>query len=781
MLNTTALSTPGDTCYGQIEDTDESKERDLGLTTALRTRDKLGWPSTITFCLAPLTSLLAAAFLVLLWSPTFRDSRPSISTTNWLSRSVTLSALVLRIGVDFLTAVTVSMLASLILESGTCAFHDLASISVMRVEAPSPWYSLLILKDSGKTSHRCLLLVLSLLCLGLQFSSTILFADFAPGRAIGNPRAMNYMYDIDYGWNTTAPLAQIGTADIYNATHFPSWQALFQSAWTQRPRVFPVFGENRQMITSPSGVDDSGYILTSFLPFDSSGGRTQVAKFEGLSWVLDSRVSCQRPRFLDIKVTPAHYDAHPNPSWYSFIGRLENSTDVEGLWFPANASKEIPFSCQHKTLFRPAPENGLGFGICQLQGLDTVIQYPDDKNEGQAVLQATESAGSLRSRLYPYKVTDSLPARGPAFLVIASTLNQNQTSHEAFTKLGVQFNSSLIVHNKTVEDLYFSLCYTSWESSIAHVEMATPSPLEEPSIKVKDGSLDINAVLHHYGVGNLSVPRAILSLKEPQYNRSVGYPIQQPATDRFISRWDFDTLSRGAGYIIDQQPSNQIKLVPNVEQDEYLQFFDSWPASAGNITTLFHYAAVGSNDETAKLTPESTRHPDPSYQAFFTTAMNKTNNSPALSLSALLTFISSSAYYEQFPVLDKKATGEVALFVNVSYPQSNKGLIAVISLVVGHWIVCFLVLYLFLSTSNFSRLGNSWANVAQVYGSATKDIIKNGTFASDGEVKELLRREGQGRRRVIIKNGGEDGERFEAVLTTETRRPVVKGKFSKGC
>ncbi|KAI0554152.1 hypothetical protein F4679DRAFT_527341 [Xylaria curta] len=161
--------------------------------------------------------------------------------------------------------------------------------------------------------------------------------------------------------------------------------------------------------------------------------------------------------------------------------------------------------------------------------------------------------------------------------------------------------------------------------------------------------------------------------------------------------------------------------------------------------------------------------------------MNKTKNSPALSLSALLTFISSSAYYEQFPILDKKTTGEVTLFVNVSYPQSNKGLMAVISLVVGHWIICFYVLYLFLSTSNFSRLGNAWANVAQIYSSVTKDIIKNGTFASDREVKELIRREGQGRRRITIKNGGEDGERFEAVLTTETRRPVVNGKFSKGC
>ncbi|KAI0415297.1 hypothetical protein F5X98DRAFT_376893 [Xylaria grammica] len=391
-----------------------------------------------------------------------------------------------------------------------------------------------------------------------------------------------------------------------------------------------------------------------------------------------------------------------------------------------------------------------------------MIQFPDDINEGRAVLQATESAGSLRSRLYPYNVTDSLPARGPAFLLIASnlTLNQNQTSHEAFTK--VSFHVDTL--DKHVQDVFFSLCFTSWESAITYVEMATSSPLEEPSVEVKHGLLDLNAVLHHYGVGNPSASRAILNLKEPHRNMSIGYPIQQPATDRFLSRWDFDTLTQGNGFIMEHQLSDQIKLVPSDDISESLPVFSSWQESMGNITVLFSYNGVGSNDRTAGLTPESTRHPDPSYQTFFTGAMNKTNNSPALSLSALLTFISSSAYYEQFPILTKKGTGEVTLFVSVSYPQSNMGLAAVISMMIGHLVVCFYVLYLFLSTSNFSRVGNAWANVAQVHGSATRDIIRNGTFASDREVEELFKREGQGRRRIIIKNVGGSKERVEALL-----------------
>lgn len=484
--------------------------------------------------------------------------------------------------------------------------------------------------------------------------------------------------------------------------------------------------------------------------------------------------------------TPSQYPAGEwNALWYSFIGRLENSTDVEGLWFPTNAPREIPFNCQYKeitSLRISTPdfgENGLGFHVCQLQGLGNWMYFPDNKNKTRAALQPTESAGSLRSRLYPYNVTDLLPARGPAFLVIASnlTLNQNGTGHEAFTKLSFEFQPAFLNYSVT-EDVFFSLCFTSWESTITHVEMSTSTPLEEPSTEVKDGWFDLNAVLHQYGVGNIPTSRAILSLEEPHYNMSIGYPIQQPLTDRSICGWDFDTTSSrawGYGVIWENQHSNQIKLMPydpQVSQPDFVTNFTTWPPSLGNITTLFYYNPIGPNDEYARSAPEGTRLPDPSYQAFFTNAMNKTNNSPALSLSALLTSVSSSAYYEQFPILTKNATGEFALFMSASYPQSYAGLAAVISMMIGHWLTCFYVLYLFLSTTNFSRLGNAWANVAQVYGEATKDIIEDGTVTSDREVKQILMRDDKERRRVIIKNVSGSRERVEAVFHTSDYRPI---------
>ncbi|KAJ2987294.1 hypothetical protein NUW58_g4586 [Xylaria curta] len=603
----------------------------------------------------------------------------------------------------------------------------------------------------------------------------------------------DYTYDLNWGYDTTAPLAQIGNQDIYNTTRYTygTYSGVFQSAWTQRPKNVPVFGEYRQMVPRQSGVDDSGYVFTSFIPFDQAEQRTRVAKFRGPSFVLDSRVSCQRPNFLDIKATPALYNGVPkNPLWYTFIGHVTNSTNVEGLWFPTNASRIIPFGCQYKEITSillqrndtGAFEGGLGFHICQIQGVDTMIQFPHNKNKDWAILQPTESAGSLRSGLYPYTVEDSFPARGPAFLVIASnfTLNQSHSTHEAFTKVTFEFDpgSNIIATNRTaVEDVFFSLCFTSWESSTNYVEMSTSSPLQEPSIEVLDGQFNLDSILHHYGIGELSTPRAVLSLKKPYYDRSIAYPIQQPATDRLIAEWDFDTLAWQVGFIIDHQPSNHVTIVSNPISDQqfkYLDLFDAWRPSTGNTTALFHYQAIGSNDESAKKTPDSTRHPDPSYQAFFTHAMNKTNNSPALSLSALLTFISSSAYYEQFSILKKNATGEVTLFENVSYPQSINGLAVVTSLVLGHWIICAYILYLFLSISNLSRLGNAWSNVAQVCGTVTRDVIQNGTLASDDEIEKLLSNEGKGQRCIIMSKAGRATERCEAIFVNDSEKTVVK-------
>ncbi|KAI0404284.1 hypothetical protein F4802DRAFT_567501 [Xylaria palmicola] len=791
------LPSMGDFCHGSSDDVttepDKRRSQHIGPLTVL---EKLGPLSVIALCVAPLTSLLSGAFLILLWTPSVRDSWPGIAATGWLSRSVTLSALVIRVGADSLTAVSVSMLASLVLESRACYLPHLAGISIMRVEAPPPWRLLLKSRIFGNPGHTILLIILSVLSIGLQFSSTILFADFVPGYVPGSPSTVDYMCDLDWGWDTSAPLARIiGDHDIYNSTKYPSglYSGLFQSAWTQRPNNIPVFGQYRQAVPNIKGVDDSGYVLTALLPFVRSDQRTSVGHFQGPTFVLDSRVSCQRPTFLSLEATPAVYEGgYQNPLWYTLVGRLTNSTDVEGLWFPESTAREIPFACQYKEVMsalQASPEQmygrekGLGFHICQIQGVNTMMQFPQGEQNEQAILQTTQSAGSLRSTLFPYTVNDPVPARGPAFLVMASnlTLNQNQSEHEAFTKVDMLFtpNSTFRGLPPAVEEVYFSVCYTSWDSSMAHVEMSTPSPLLEPSIEVSEGQLNVDSVLGHYGIGHPSTPRAVLSLKRPRYNSSIGYPIQQPATDRLIAEWDFESTTWGNGYIIDQQPPERIQIVPDPSSDQRfrpLDVFNSWRPSRGNITALFHYQAIGTSDGGAQITPDSTRHPDQSYQVFFTHAMNKTNNSPASSLSALLTFISSSAYYEQFSYLDRKEAAEVTPFVNIPHPQSRTGLSVVIFLVLGHLTTCVCITYLFISNSKLTRLGNAWSTVAQVYGEATKGIIQNGTLTSDRDIEKLLSSAGKARKRVVVSKGGDNGGRVEAVFANETKQSVMGDK-----
>ncbi|KAI1396888.1 hypothetical protein F4819DRAFT_503985 [Hypoxylon fuscum] len=142
--------------------------------------------------------------------------------------------------------------------------------------------------------------------------------------------------------------------------------------------------------------------------------------------------------------------------------------------------------------------------------------------------------------------------------------------------------------------------------------------------------------------------------------------------------------------------------------------------------------------------------PDRVTAKFFTEAMRISDNSPASSLSALLTLLSSLAYYDQLPFLQKSGTADVISFVTTSYPQSWRGLATVIALLVAHSLICVVVLALFVTQTELTRLGNVWSCVSQVYGTETRDLIWDGTLSSDTKIQTLLDERDMAQRLVRI-------------------------------
>ncbi|KAI1211845.1 uncharacterized protein F4807DRAFT_458051 [Annulohypoxylon truncatum] len=776
-------------------------------TLSLKPLEKLGWLPLLSFCLGPFISFIIVGFLVFLWTRSSAKIWLTIVTAGWTSRSITLCALIIRIVVDLMTGFSASMLAAQILERGSVYLGGLANISLMRATTPSLSSLILSFRQVGSKTESLspisLMLLLAILMFTLQFSSTILLSDLQPGSLIGLPDTTHYSYDLDWGWETNSVIARVGGQGIYNSSLGPyslssgPGIAFLPSVWTRRPESFPIFAEHREPLPAKPNVDDTGYNFRSFLPFSDTEQRRRISSFRGPSFVLDSRVSCQKPIISALNTSHADTLWYEPNAWYTITGNVSNSTEIDDLWFPRDVSKEIPFTCQHRVLSQWYPsldesttaQRNIGFEICPIQSNYHYVKLPNELDPGTVVVQKTEAAGSLRSQLYNYTVTDQAPSRGPAFLVIASNWTLSQPEYEPFTKLRVKMDNSSNHNSPFTEDVLFSLCYTSWESAASYIEMDTPSPLkEEASIEYRTDKhtydfVDVSSILAHYGLGPSSSSTATLSLSKPKYNSSLAYPFQQFCLEKMVTNPDFNPLLQGWGVILDKNRADNISsndyyqglsadlIVPG----DYSKFFEAplfrtWAPVLGNETIGLYNA----RNLPSELVPDITKLPDPIIQKFFIDAMNVTGNSPASSLSGLLTLLSSMAYYELIPLFRKNGTADVTLFEVVTYPQSWRGLTAVVSLLAAHLLVCAVILYTFLTRTRLTRLGSSWSSVAQIYSAGTQTLVRDGTLASDDEVQEHLAEKGRARRlvRVSLVADGEN-DRCEPVF--------VQGGDDKAC
>ncbi|KAI2470093.1 hypothetical protein F4781DRAFT_391692 [Annulohypoxylon bovei var. microspora] len=764
-------------------------------TLPLKPQEKLGWIPITIFCLGPFILLIVVGFLVFMWIHSSARLWLVIVTSYWTSRSVTLCALIIRVVVDLLTGISASMLAAQILERGSIYLGGLAKISIMRAATPSLSSLILSFRQVGRKSKSLCPLVLTfllaILMFSLQFSSTILLSDIGAGSLIGLPNTTDYSYDLDWGWDTDSALARVNGQDIYNSTLGPSSLssgpgiAYLPSAWTRRPESFPIFAEYREPLPTKPNVDDTGYVFRSFLPFSDSEKRRSVSSFRGPSFVLDSRVSCQKPTISALSTSHASSPWNWVNSWYTITGIVSNSTEIDGLWFPTDVSTDIPFSCQHRVMSQYYPstdesnttKRDTGFELCSIQSNNHFIQLPNELDPETVVVQKTEAAGSLRSQLYNYTEADQAPSRGPAFLVIASNWTLSQPEYEPFTKLQVKMDNSSNHSAPFVEEVLFSLCYTSWESAPSYIEMNTRSQLkEEASIEYRTDIhtydfTDLGSVLAHYGLGPSASSTDRLSLSKPKYNSSLAYPIQQFSTEKMVTNTDFNPLLHGWGAILEKNKANNISTkdyysglsADYIAPGDYSKFlkaplFRTWAPVLGNMSIGLYKA----RNLPSELIPDEIKLPDQILQKFFNDAMNVTNNSPASSLSGLLTLLSSMAYYELIPLFGKKGTADVTLFEVVLYPKSWRGLTAVILLLSAHLLVCTVILYTFLTRTRLTRLGSSWSSVAQIYSAGTETLIRGGTLASDAEVEKHLSEKGRAQRLVrvsLVENG--DGQRCE--------------------
>lgn len=243
------------------------------------------------------------------------------------------------------------MLAALLLESASVLLVDAAQVSIMRATRMFSFGLVLPLlrglrRKMGvlQSMHLLAATVLVLTTTVLQLTSTILLSDLKlgllPGSADNSTRAYDFRYALDVeesisgNWSMDSPQRVATNFSTYSGTE-PQYRA---TTWLRKPSNYPTFAEYSEPVPEVDGVDDTGVLLRAFLPYADAPSREQLADYAGAAYLLDSRVSCQRPRLSNVSISMYRDSASA-----FFNGSFAPTTrSLPRLQAP---DEDIPFSC----------------------------------------------------------------------------------------------------------------------------------------------------------------------------------------------------------------------------------------------------------------------------------------------------------------------------------------------------------------------------------------------------------------------------------------------------
>lgn len=250
----------------------------------------------------------------------------------WVTRALTVSALVLRTCTDVQAGFVVCMLASIALELNAVSLLDVPAVAFARASSIPP-YMLLLRPSFSKMQFRRQgpwsgpAILTPLLCLTtvlLQFSSTILVSDLRLGTLPGRQYEEDAFYDFYYNETFT---------EGYSLTDYPLMPR--QSTWFQSPPAFPQLAEHGEKASVAARIDDTGVVLRALVPFPQTPKRESLRNYLGNAIVLDSRVSCQAPIFDNLRVNFERGEEDP-------VRDFDDYHAISGTVRPSRAADRLP-------------------------------------------------------------------------------------------------------------------------------------------------------------------------------------------------------------------------------------------------------------------------------------------------------------------------------------------------------------------------------------------------------------------------------------------------------
>lgn len=652
-----------------------------------------------------------------------------LAMRNWMPRAVTLTSIVLRFIIGVQATVCTSMVAALLLERLSVPRSQAAHASIMRGINDGPWKLLmLVLSYKARVSQilwhleAWLILLVALLSLALQFTSTILLSDMHSFIMIGD-------------LNTT-------TANSLFA--FPEREefALFAGDLMATIPVYPVFGEvptTHDSSPDSRGFSDTGLQQRGLLPMPGSDTRTSVREYDGMGMVMSSRVACMRPVITNASITNVSLDLIDH-----IYGRLEGVLEFgqaldearPGTGSSCDSSEEcerLAFDCSI-----PAAYNATELwapGACVIDGVGGNI-----RSSAQPTWDPAGGPWSENSSVWLLYSTDledeeweSLPPDGsmpPGQPVGDSEWTIYEVVPGHFIKLSACFSDFNFAHR----DIRMT-------AAGATTERSTPwSLLLSKDFKMDEVETYLGLNPSHQAIAD----RGVLDLQiKPDDNAPY---IPPPPYEELLDLPD-DEITPTALTVNSIQLETIFGLTNGITKNTTFTLCGRCTIDA--ITVHMDYASL-----------------------FSSVVLGETTGGEGRAADALHAFISLVGFniYDQFLAGTMDVAEEVRLVTTLevtvpgSWPPTRAacaGFIAVVSLLVAYLALVAGITVLYVRHTRYSRYGNVWHVISQLVASEELgETLELGNNASDKSVVKDLRTKGSSKDAsdvVLVKLGKADG------------------------
>ncbi len=694
--------------------------------------EKLGAYNIVVLVMGTILILVPIAFLAFMWSVSINQyvsgSQPSlwirIVEGDYTARVITLATVVMRAAVAAQLCVFAAIMAALILEQGGAYATDFPLLSMIRCANNGPqaliWHVCHTITTStgSQLGYSVIIIIAILNAIALQFTSTILLADFGTVDVILGQQHRTIRW---------------GNSDDAST-------AVFQSSdyWKSGSPTIPAFAEYSEPGSRGSDYIDTGKTYRGFLPFNNSTMRESTRTYEGPMNVVDERVICTKPNMSEVT---AYYD-----DLYLLGGTIDVTDSHKDIVVLNTTESTWDFNC---SLPQPAnvPNGNLTdwqtAAFCNIRGppfwmkdgiLGNNLPTP---GENETWLLGDYEVEASRVWL----VMDMMDS-GPTSTWEPTIADANLTTLPRLDSP----DGPWARYGRDGKNISISACY--WAPQTDNYQTTA---WNEHGTTMENQVIFWDPVKQEF---NTTLARILLNAATEDELKESNVLNSNPESRGLLNLWN------NANWTANLTSLKYHKLSYSYLDDqiskEYYDYYSD-PDSNNNIFPTY------------QLSPINGGNYNSIHGLHFTLAQAilKQTNDPARTLQAVTHTILQQIYYEWLPSYDLNATAQFTAIEKHIIPTHWVHFGIVIGLSTLHVVLLVTAVGFFLTRTEMSLLGNAWQVVAQVHSNDTAHAVGKAYVATDKELKDFAKSSGMDRERIRIAKT-ENG-RHEAVMAARPR------------